>query len=100
MQCRVACTAGRESEKIRPRIDCRSLWRRRRQDVAEFKRRSHRKDPLEETRTRHNCPAVRAGGAAAISVLTEPDYFNGSLDDLREARHDGASDFAEGFYRR
>lgn len=27
-----------------------------------------------------------AGGAAAISVLTEADYFNGSLDDLREVR--------------
>jgi len=26
------------------------------------------------------------GGAAAVSVLTEPDHFRGSLDDLREAR--------------
>jgi len=30
--------------------------------------------------------AYQAGGAAAISVLTEPDHFRGSLDDLREAR--------------
>ena len=30
--------------------------------------------------------AYEAGGAAAISVLTEPDHFRGSLDDLREAR--------------
>ncbi len=27
-----------------------------------------------------------AGGAAAISVLTEPEYFRGSLDDLRAVR--------------
>ena len=27
-----------------------------------------------------------AGGAAAISVLTEPEYFQGSLDDLRAVR--------------
>lgn len=27
-----------------------------------------------------------AGGAAAISVLTEPDFFDGSLDDLRAVR--------------
>ena len=30
--------------------------------------------------------AYEAGGAAAVSVLTEPDHFRGSLDDLREAR--------------
>ncbi|HLL70182.1 MAG TPA: indole-3-glycerol phosphate synthase TrpC [Pyrinomonadaceae bacterium] len=30
--------------------------------------------------------AYEAGGAAAISVLTEEDHFKGSLDDLREAR--------------
>lgn len=30
--------------------------------------------------------AYEAGGAAAISILTEVDYFNGSLDDLRTVR--------------
>ena len=30
--------------------------------------------------------AYEAGGAAAVSVLTEPDHFKGSLDDLRETR--------------
>lgn len=33
--------------------------------------------------------AYEAGGASAISVLTEPDHFKGSLDDLREARAAG-----------
>jgi indole-3-glycerol phosphate synthase len=31
-------------------------------------------------------PAYEAGGASAVSVLTEPDHFRGSLDDLRAAR--------------
>jgi indole-3-glycerol phosphate synthase len=30
--------------------------------------------------------AYERGGAAALSVLTEPFHFDGSLDDLREAR--------------
>ncbi len=30
--------------------------------------------------------AYERGGAAAISVLTEPDHFHGSLDDLRDVR--------------
>jgi indole-3-glycerol phosphate synthase len=30
--------------------------------------------------------AYESGGAAAISVLTEPDYFRGSLEDLRAVR--------------
>lgn len=31
--------------------------------------------------------AYAEGGAAAVSVLTEPDHFKGSLDDLSEAAH-------------
>jgi indole-3-glycerol phosphate synthase len=30
--------------------------------------------------------AYESGGASAVSVLTEPDHFRGSLDDLRDAR--------------
>lgn len=51
--------------------------------IAEFKRRSPSRgilvtDVAPETRARQ----YEEGGAAAISVLTEPDHFDGSNDDL------------------
>ncbi|MDJ0924956.1 MAG: indole-3-glycerol phosphate synthase TrpC [Acidimicrobiia bacterium] len=57
------------------------------QVIAEIKRRS----PSAGDLAMHLDPvaqaaAYEAGGAAAISVLTEPDYFAGSLDDLRIVR--------------
>jgi len=55
--------------------------------IAEFKRQSPSKgainsgaDPVTLTQ------AYESGGAAAVSVLTEEDYFDGSLDDLRAVR--------------
>ncbi|MGH9904842.1 MAG: indole-3-glycerol phosphate synthase TrpC [Pyrinomonadaceae bacterium] len=55
--------------------------------IAEFKRKSPSKgtirdDVAVDTMARH----YQAGGAGAISVLTEEDYFDGSLEDLTIAR--------------
>ena len=55
--------------------------------IAEHKRRSPSAGRLREGASVEDVvTAYERGGAAALSILTEPDYFEGSLDDLRAAR--------------
>jgi indole-3-glycerol phosphate synthase len=54
--------------------------------VAEHKRRSPSAGTIREGATVTDIVlAYERGGAAALSILTEPFHFGGSLDDLREA---------------
>lgn len=55
--------------------------------IAEHKRRSPSAGPIREgSEVTEIVQAYERGGAAALSILTEPFHFAGSLDDLREAR--------------
>ena len=55
--------------------------------IAEFKRRSPSKGIIRaDADLRQISQSYEAGGAVAISVLTEEDYFSGSLDDLRSVK--------------
>ncbi len=55
--------------------------------IAEFKRRSPSAGALRERpEVAELVRAYERGGAAAVSILTEGPHFDGSLEDLREAR--------------
>ena len=55
--------------------------------IAEHKRRSPSAGEIREGSTVADIVcAYERGGATALSILTEPRHFGGSLDDLREAR--------------
>ena len=55
--------------------------------IAEHKRRSPSAGTIREGSTLEEVVlAYERGGAAALSILTEPFHFSGSLDDLRAAR--------------
>jgi indole-3-glycerol phosphate synthase len=55
--------------------------------IAEFKRRSPSAGRLrEQPDVREIVEAYERGGAAALSILTEGPHFEGSLEDLRQAR--------------
>ena len=73
-----------------PRGFRRALERDEMAVIAEVKRRSPSKGALAlDLDPRKLAAAYRDGGAAAVSVLTEPDHFAGSLDDLAGAREAG-----------
>jgi indole-3-glycerol phosphate synthase len=54
--------------------------------VAEFKRRSPSKGPIANRKPAGTAYAYELGGARAMSVLTEPRFFDGSMEDLQIAR--------------
>jgi len=52
--------------------------------IAEYKRASPSSGSISERNLAKQITAYEDGGAAAISVLTEPSYFKGSFDDLED----------------
>lgn len=56
--------------------------------VSEFKRRSPSRDWIfKDAKVENVIPMYSEGGASAISVLTDYDFFGGTFDDIRMARN-------------
>src|SRR6266446_4970267 len=63
------------------------ILRRKREDIAEYKRRSPSKGNIrEDLQPAEAASLYQNAGACAISVLTEKHFFGGSIDDLLEVR--------------
>ena len=72
---------------VEPHVLVKALCNERLNVIAEFKRRSPSKGVIRDDVSAESMARLyEAGGAAAISVLTEEDYFGGSLQDLRAVR--------------
>lgn len=73
---------------LAPPLDLRSaLLRERPSLIAEIKRATPSRGPLNlDLDAARLASAYSEAGAAAISVLTEPEFFKGSLEDLQAAR--------------
>jgi indole-3-glycerol phosphate synthase len=89
---RVAVSKERaQLEKVRRRENPHALRAALRAEginvIAEFKRRSPSKGVIRaDANLKEIVQSYEAGGAIGISVLTEEDYFDGSLDDLRTVK--------------
>lgn len=77
----------RESGSVRPPPFQSALRRKAVTVIAEVKRKSPSKGVLnEKLDAASQAASFEQGGAAAISVLTEPAFFDGSIDDLVAVR--------------
>jgi indole-3-glycerol phosphate synthase len=77
-----------DRENDRDRVFARALWTPGISVIAEFKRSSPSKEALAppDANVESYIDEYAAGGARALSILTEEHFFSGSLDDLRAAR--------------
>lgn len=85
----IALSELQKDERLaRPRVSMRgSLEQSKSGIIAEFKRKSPSKGWLfPDAKIANIIPAYEKANASACSVLTDTNYFGGSLDDLREAR--------------
>jgi indole-3-glycerol phosphate synthase len=84
-------TMQRQAEEVRSGAKSHALSAALRTDginiIAEFKRRSPSKGVIRaDASLKEIVQGYEAGGAVGISVLTEEDYFAGSLEDLRTVK--------------